>query len=126
MTLAAEIARRAAKEEAKALHAERRAAFEMQYVTLYRMMWKNSGRFTRNTYDREDLVQETFLAALREVDAKGAHRSPRAWLHWILSCTARRYLNQDPYTRTYGVKRRRFVLLDDARAHAAEAEKETT
>jgi RNA polymerase sigma-70 factor (ECF subfamily) len=58
--------------------------FEAEALPYLRRLYGIAYRMTRNAYDAEDLVQETFLRAYRSFDRYTPGTNIRAWLYTIL------------------------------------------
>ncbi|HKC13468.1 MAG TPA: sigma-70 family RNA polymerase sigma factor [Vicinamibacteria bacterium] len=58
--------------------------FEAEALPYLRRLYGIAYRMTRNPYDAEDLVQETFLRAYRSFDRYTPGTNIRAWLYTIL------------------------------------------
>jgi RNA polymerase sigma-70 factor, ECF subfamily len=67
----------------------RDAAFEAGVLAQLDSLYRTALRLTRHRADAEDLVQETFLKALRAADSFNPGTNLRAWLFTILHNSAR-------------------------------------
>jgi RNA polymerase sigma-70 factor (ECF subfamily) len=70
----------------------RAAAFEEEALAHVDSLYRTARRLTRAAADADDLVQETFLKALRAADTFEPGTNLRAWLFTILHNTARNRL----------------------------------
>jgi len=66
-----------------------RAAFEADALASLDSLYRTARRLTRSVADAEDLVQETYLKALRAADQFEPGTNLRAWLFTILHNSAR-------------------------------------
>jgi RNA polymerase sigma-70 factor (ECF subfamily) len=62
----------------------RDATFEAEALPHLRALYATACRLTRNPYDAEDLVQETYLRAYRSFHRYAPGTNIRAWLYTIL------------------------------------------
>ena len=62
----------------------REESFEAEALPHLRALYGTAYRMTRNAYDAEDLVQETYLRAFRAFDRYQPGTNIRAWLFTIL------------------------------------------
>src|ERR1051326_453074 len=72
----------------KGLHAVS-ASFETEALACHDSLYRTALRLTRVPADAEDLVQETYLKALRAANQFQPGTNMRAWLFTILHNTAR-------------------------------------
>src|SRR6266567_4459504 len=68
------------------------ATFEAEALASLDSLYRTALRLTRAPADAEDLVQETYLKALRAADQFQSGTNMRAWLFTILHNTARNRL----------------------------------
>jgi RNA polymerase sigma-70 factor, ECF subfamily len=73
----------------KRLSQAERAAFEGEALASLDSLYRTARRLTRSTVDAEDLVQDTYLKALRAADQFQPGTNLRAWLFTILHNSAR-------------------------------------
>lgn len=98
---------------AHALHMERRARFERDFVPLRPMLVQVGMAHTHNWHDAEDLAQDALLRAMREADEGRAARTEPRLRSMRLLFDAISVLWRRQTTTAGGERRRRFVPLDE-------------
>ena len=71
-------------------------------------------RFTGDEHAAEDILQETYMKALRYAEAKGPPNNPKAWLASIARNAARDYFARQP--RTTSIEAYTLLLADGKRS----------